>query len=209
MKVVASSKAPKNRIVYHKGGCIYAGRISPLNRKVRDIETVERKQKYCACKYCGGIAGELKVNKKPIARMEKNSGIKVHFDNFTETIYVQTEIGFWKMFYKNELGQYLLYHRNTYDENYSLGRLMHGDYHRQGDVKPADSITPLLNYIVSHDKAKKIIADDYRKLPKQTKKQKKYFNIAKRKAHRQEIRRVDFLFAMIENERKEKELAVI
>ena len=209
MKVVASKKALKNRIVYHKCGCIYAGRINPLNRKVREIQDVERKSKYCACKYCGGIAGELKVNKKQISRMEKNSGIKVYFDSFTETIYVQTENGFWKMFYKKDIGQYLLYHRNTYDATYSLGKLKHGDFHRQCDVKPADSITTHINYIVAHDKAKKIIADDYRKLPRQTKKQKKYFNIAKKKAHRQEVRRLDYLFAVIEKERMNKELMAI
>ena len=74
--------------------------------------------------------------------------------------------------------------------------------HRQRDMKSTASFEKILNYVIAHDKAKVIIQNDYRKLPQSTKKQKKYYEIAKRKEQRREIRRVrkriDELFSMIE-----------
>ena len=73
-----------------------------------------------------------------------------------------------------------------------------GDFHRQADVKPARAIESIIEYIIAHDKAKVIIMDDYRKLPKATKKQKKYYYAAERKQRRTDTRRIDFLFAALE-----------
>ena len=41
------------------------------------------------------------------------------FDKQTETLYIQTNIGFWKLFMKEELGMYLLYHCNKFNESMS------------------------------------------------------------------------------------------
>ena len=45
-------------------------------------------------------------------------------------------------------------------------------------------------YIIKHDEAKKIIADDYRKLPQNTRKEKKYYEIARKRDHRQKRRQL-------------------
>ena len=57
-----------------------------------------------------------------------------------------------------------------------------------------------VNYILDHDNAKKIMATDYRNLPKQTKKQKKYYNQAKKRERKKSTRRVLELFDKIEHE---------
>lgn len=53
-------------------------------------------------------------------------------------------------------------------------------------------------YVSNHDKAKEIIADDYKKLPQDTKKQRKYYRTAERKSKGRQIRRVDSIFLMLE-----------
>lgn len=55
-----------------------------------------------------------------------------------------------------------------------------------------------MEYIIAHDRAKITIMDDYRKLPKCTKKQKKYYKAAKRSDKKQAMRRLDSIFAALE-----------
>ena len=67
---------------------------------------------------------------------------------------------------------------------------MHGKYHRQSDVKQSTSPNRINNYIIKHDEAKKIIAVDYRNLPQSTRKEKKYYEIARKRDHRQKKRQL-------------------
>ena len=53
-------------------------------------------------------------------------------------------------------------------------------FHCQRDVLETDSVLSLVNYVIKHDKAKKIMQEDYRNLPRRTKKQKRYYEQAKR-----------------------------
>ena len=77
-------------------------------------------------------------------------------------------------------------------------------YHRQTDVKPTNSLHQLINYITEHDKAKLIIMDDYRKLPKTTARQRKYYRQAERKVKSRERKmariRIENLFRQIEEQ---------
>ena len=70
---------------------------------------------------------------------------------------------------------------------------MHDEYHRQTDVRADESLLKLVHYIEEHDRAKRTIIEDYKKLPQRTKKQKKYYKRAEQKARRMQIRRVDML----------------
>ena len=119
----------------------------------------------------------------------------------TETLYIQTDIGFWKVYLKQELGRYLLYHRNTYSKGMELKDAITGAFHRQGDVRATDSLEFIVEYIIAHDRAKVIMMDDYRKLPRSSRKQKRYFEAAKKKKRREEILRVDAILADLEKER--------
>lgn len=86
----------------------------------------------------------------------------------------------------------------------SFMQIVSGEYHRQGDVKPSLSIYRLIHYIVAHDRAKLIIMDDYRKLPRTTANQRKYYRKAEQKAKRLERKqsyiRIENLFKRIEEE---------
>lgn len=75
---------------------------------------------------------------------------------------------------------------------------INGEFHRQIDVKATESLEKIVDYIAAHDRARVTIMNDYRKLPRSTKKQKRYYEAAKHKDKRKAARRVDDIFAALE-----------
>lgn len=197
MLVVASSEVNKKQRVYHRCGCMYDRRIKPDNRLELSEEKALRKH-YKKCKYCSGMQGDVNIHKKAFVTWEHKKDMRFTFDKQTETLYIQTNIGFWKLFMKEELGMYLLYHCNKFNESMSYKESIHGDFHRQVDVKATESLEKIVDYIYAHDRAKVKIKDDYRKLPKSTKQQKKYYRAAERRDRRNAMRRLDMIFKSLE-----------
>ena len=197
MLVVGSSATPKKGRVYHKINCIYAKRIKFENRIEMSPKQAENR-KFCECKYCAGLKGDIRTHKKQIKNWEEKQKMTLTYHENSNTLYVQTEIGCWKIFRKAENGKYVLYHRNIYDKNMPTEEIFNGDYHRQKDMNTTESIDKIIHYIAAHDKANAIIMDDYHKLPQQSKKQKKYYRQAKRRVKAQSYRRLDSIFAMLE-----------
>lgn len=56
----------------------------------------------------------------------------------------------------------------------------------------------IVDYIAVHERAKVTIMNDYRKLPRSMKKQKQYYEVAKRKDKRKVVRRDDDIFVALE-----------
>lgn len=198
MEVIATMKHKKGHIVYHKPGCIYERKILPDNRWSLKPDKIEHSKKFCVCKYCEGLKGDVRVHRTVIAKWEKQKKAEFFFDEKTQTMYIRTKIGCWKFFLKEDIGKYLLYHRNEFDSSIDWQTLIYGEFHRQTDVKPTGNLMKLLEYIFAHDQAKIIIMDDYRKLPRATKQQRKYYRKAEEKERRKRIRTVDSLFAQLE-----------
>lgn len=165
LTVIGSAAVAKKNRIHHKDGCIYAKRIKIDNVKRISLEKAVEKN-VCFCKYCSGVKGDVRIQKKSYEKQKKKNSIQLHYDQNTDTLYASKKIGFWKILWKEELQSYILYHRNEYDKNISLESAVCGEYHRQRDVKPTDMLNILLDYIQAHDISKAIIADDYRKLPK-------------------------------------------
>lgn len=199
MLVVGSSETPKRERVYHKMNCMYARRIKIDNRIKMSISQAENRQ-FCECKYCAGLKGDVRTQAKQIQFWENKHNIKFIYQDNCDTLYIQTEIGFWKVYTNEENGKYLLYHCNVYNKDTSFVEASHGDFHRQSDMKATESLEKLIEYIVAHDKAKVIMMDDYHKLPRHSKKQKKYYKQAERRAKVQATRRLDSIFAMLEKQ---------
>ena len=112
MKVVVSMDASKRNRVYHRPDCVYAERIL-LQNKMTIPKIEAEKNKYHCCKYCGGLQGEVRVNRQ-IPVWEQKKHIKIDYDKQSEAVCVRTEIGCWKIFYNERIDRYMLYHRNTY-----------------------------------------------------------------------------------------------
>ena len=128
----------------------------------------------------------------------KEKGSAIYLDDCN--LYIITEMAAWKFKYDALKEQYKLYHHPFVSEEEKKVRVETLYFHRQKDVPATMSFIKDVNYIFNHDKAKKIMAIDYRNLPKQTKRQKKYYNQTKRRERKKSTRRVLELFEKIEHE---------
>ena len=192
--------------LYHRNWCPYAMKIDKKYR--REVsESKLRSKGYTECSWCGGLHGiYLGLKWEPKDFGMENRGAEFFWDRKFKGLCIQTSGGFWKILTSWSTGKYSLYHLNhgEYDRLKTVKQRITGSYHRQHDVKQTENINTILHYIVDHDKAKKIMDEDYRKLPKKTPKQRKYFRQAKQRQRRKENRRVDALFKQIQNERNER-----
>ena len=194
MRVVSTDKSCR---VYHKKGCPYAEKINPKKRITVDIDRRENR-KYRACKYCGGTEGWVKVFGKRPERKGKERRIKrCWYDKHSGYIFLKTNVGFWKAYWRMRDQKWLLFHLNYYDKTLSDKILQTRKFHRQRDVRPCVEFDSLVDYIVDHDRNKEIAEKDYRKLPQKTKKQKKIFKYYKKKKRRDYNRHMEQLFESI------------
>lgn len=201
MKLIGSKRIPIEKRKYHRSGCIYEKRIK--HKKSRPIEKIVHKENI-GCRYCTGLLGEVRVNKKNIDNFLQKHRMGMTCDASKKRVYVWTKIGFWKIQENNTTGKYILFHKNEYEDGMDLTEAMNGWYHRQKDVSESDDLFFILRYITEHDKAKAIIKDDYRKLPQRTKKEKRYYKIAQNKHRAKEAKRLDAIFDMLEKQREAK-----
>ncbi len=151
----------------------------------------------CACQYCNNFRVEIRTRADAMKSWEETYNLSIMYKY--NSLYVLTDMGCWRIFYKQDIGKYILYHKNYYDKSLEKNNAIMGKYHRQRDVKETESLERLMSYISKHDKAKAVIMDDYKKLPQTTKAQKKYYRQAKNRAHRSAVRRVDYLFSLLES----------
>ena len=201
MSVVVSIGS--NSRVYHRIGCPYEKRISEKYRMGMS-EKRARKKGYHFCKYCGAVKGLFRVQGDKLTRIARGMDEELRFEK--DTFFVRTDAGFWKFYWVKDAQGFVLYHRNTFNEAWSYESMMRGTFHRQKDVKATNAPKDILQYISAHDRAKKIIADDYRKLPRSTPKQKQYYKAAQSRDRRKKVRRVERLFELLANGADNREL---
>ena len=102
MLVVASRKIDKKNRIYHRCNCIYAKRIKMDNRKELTEKQAKKRQSR-ECSYCAGLEGDVRIHKKAIAIWERKKNMKFIYHKKSDTLYIQTTIGFWKEFMKEDL----------------------------------------------------------------------------------------------------------
>lgn len=187
------------KCAYHRANCLFEKKILPKNRLKL---TLDEAQEYGChpCPFCSGLKGDVFVHAGSFDYFSKSKGLNVFYDKANNLLYLWTNVGFWKII-ETHSGKYILWHRNYYSPEMSLEMGARGLFHRQGDVPATYSLDKIVNYIIAHDRAKEIITEDYRKLPRQTKKQKKYYAKAQKRQTKKDMQRIDFLFEQIEKER--------
>ena len=203
MKVIVSDAS--RRMVYHRSGCIYESRIKGAHRMTLRMNDAAG-YGYHECSCCSGLKGAVRVSRKQLNQAGRDISFEYLYDEKSDTLFIRTESGFWKIFHQKGKG-FLLYHANRYDQTKTFESLMHDFYHRQNDVLPTESLLKLIHYIVEHDKARNIILEDYKKLPQRTKKQKRYYKKAEQKARKLQIRRVDMLLDSLKTGKPVRHLA--
>lgn len=187
-------------MIYHKEDCPYVKRMSKKYKRHVSEERAKA-QGYHECSYCGGIHGTyINMRNDPTLYGREREDISISYDRIDRGICLRTSNGFWKVLIRGPVEAYKLWHLNHghFDASLSDKILMRRDFHRQADVKETVHMGKIIQYISRHDRAKRIIDDDWKKLPKSTPKQKKYYKQAKNRARRKQCKRVDELFKLLE-----------
>lgn len=196
--MVISKKS--DQMIYHEEDCPYAKRIRKKYRRHISEDTA-KEQGYHSCSYCGGLHGMyLKFRDNPNYFQIRQKGLSVSYDRIDRGLCFRTSNGFWKVLIRGPVETFKLWHLNHghFDPELPDKILMRRTFHRQMDVKETLNMGRIIQYISDHDRAKRIIDDDWKKLPKSTPKQKKYYKQARKRAKRKENRRIDELFKKLE-----------
>lgn len=195
-----ASKSHGERI-YHEQFCTYVRRMKVENRI--HFYTMEEAvgKGYRECNCCSFIGKKYHKELKEISLFAKDNHIKVWFVD--GEVYIETRIGAWKITSPGKSKKIFLNHANA--ENFLFckkenGKIIH-TYHAQSDIS-SKTIMGYLRYIDKHDRWRESVMYEYRKMPTSTKKQKKKYKNAKRKANRRAAWNV---LNMIETIRVERE----
>lgn len=133
MNVIVSMISVEGKKVYHRPDCVYVKRMKPQNRMSLSRKQAVEQGCRC-CRYCGGLRGEMRETAQILA-WQRDYRVSLDYVKKTDTLYVRTRIGCWKIFCQRDGALYLLFHRNTYSNSMPLEQAIQGDYHRQGDAK--------------------------------------------------------------------------
>lgn len=196
---VLISNASRKHIVYHSQWCSFARRIKPDNQTLITLDAAMNSYGCLPCKFCRGLRVDVVLHEKAISHWSEAYQMQFTYDISSNSLYIRTDIGFWKIkSLRNE--SYRLFHLNHFSKSAPVSVMMKWKFHYQQDAGEKKSLDQLVMYIHKHDIAMKTIADDYRKLPQDTKKQKKYYAQAKNRERRRSWRRMDSLFDQVERE---------
>lgn len=196
--MVISKKS--SQMIYHEEDCRYVKKMRSEHR-VYISESVALEKGYRPCSWCGGMHGVyLQLRTTPALYGKARDGLRESYDTIDKALCFRTEAGFWKILKQGEPATYRLWHLNhgDFDPAVSDRKLMRRSFHRQVDVKSTLKFGRIISYIHDHDKAKKIMDKDWKKLPNKTPKQRKYFKQAEKRERRKQNKRIDELFKKIE-----------
>ena len=189
-----------NRMIYHETGCPYVKKMKGKYDRYSSADAASA-HGYRACMYCGGIHGiYLKLQRYPNMYEKAKESMAFSFDRVDHGLCIRTDVGFWKVLENKSTGEYRLWHLNhgAFDPDIPDKQLMRRAFHRQADVKATKNVGRIIYYIANHDKAKRIMDDDWKKLPNKTPKQKKYYKQAAKREQRKQAKRLDELFKKLE-----------
>lgn len=173
---------------YHKlASCPHAKRIRH-RKSIPEGEAIQ--QGYCRCKYCGGMRYYL----QNFDFYLRNSGLEGKLESFYDREYdgicVRSGTGFWRITRNEENNLLQLYHLSAFDPELPPEKLMTRGFHRQKDMSETSQFGSLLYYIWRHDNDKYLYGNDWRKMPKATKQQRRYAKQAKKRERNKSIRNV-------------------
>ena len=183
--MVIGALCSKNRI-FHYPNCIYVSRINPENLISFDSKDDARACGYRQCVYCSRIIRYYEQDKIAIDRFISTHHLKMYIED--DSMYIDNESACWKITTVSDGEGLILYHGNT--ERYERlemkdGHIQH-HYHLQ-KYRGNRDIMSMLKYIIEHDKWKSEHANDYKSMPKRTKRQRKEYRKAAKLAKRRKI----------------------
>ena len=182
--------------IYHRSGCRYAKRIQVKNRM--DMPFAEAKHYgYRPCKRCNTMEYVYESEWCNIDYFRRKKDIEYLFKD--GILYIKTNVSCWKIIYSKKSERVVLYHRNSCDIPVDFTKPENEQYHLQKDCASAITINALLKYIYEHDRYREA---QERGVELTSFTSKKSRILAARSKRREQYRRVDDLFAMLEQNNK-------
>jgi hypothetical protein len=194
-KVIISTKEK----VFHEEFCPYVTRIqSQHRRRINEEKAIEKG--YCECKFCRSVKGL-------VYKYRQLSNFDICYDAVDDALCVRTDVGFWKLIWREQYGNWVLFHMNhrgykMFNPELPSKILMRGSFHRQEDFKATTSVAKALQYIESHDKAYRLGEEDYKRMPKNTQKQRLRYRQQRNRKQRESIHNVLTIINNLEKEKK-------
>lgn len=184
---------------YHEMFCPYSNAIYKSNR-IYISEEDAIKRGYRECKFCHSVRGI-------VYKYKALNNLEISYDKIDDALCVRTQIGFWKLCWRDQQQAWYLFHMNhkgwkSFNDKYPSKFLMRGSFHRQDDFPPTTSISKAISYIDSHDKNYKIAEENVQKMSKTNSKQRKWYRIQKERKKREKIKNVFSIFKEIERAKK-------
>jgi len=182
------------RSVFHEQFCPYVNRIAKKYRKqIREDYAIM--DGYCECKFCRSVRG--------IVYKYRKYGYNVFYDAVDDAFCMKTNVGFWKLIWRENIEKWHLFHMNhkgwkSFNPDLPAKTLMRGSFHRQEDFRPTTKVSSAIKYILAHDKNYQLAEEDIRKVPKKTQYQKKRYNQQKKRKKKESIKNVYRIFNTLE-----------
>jgi len=152
------------------------------------------------CKCCSTVRFHLTYERKALDRFV--SGKSMTYKIIGDSMYVKTDISCWKIIYDPSKLDYVIFHRNKSSAPIDFDHPEREHYHRQKDKQGAPTMEACFRYIRSHDsfrKSEQLAGGDLKRMNISPRYQKQVQNRRKR----QERRRLDAIFAALEQQNPE------
>ena len=182
--------------VYHRPGCRYAKRIQVKNSM--DMSVDEAKcYGYRPCKCCNTMEYVYESEWCCIDYFRRRKDMEYLFKD--GILYIKTNVSCWKLIYNKTTERVMLYHRNRCDKPVDFTKPENEQYHMQKDYANTMKIKPLLIYIYEHDRYREAQEKGV-ELTSFTSERSRI--LAAKSKRREQRRRLDDLFAMLERNNK-------
>lgn len=191
--------------IFHHPQCAYVSRIRGKNKVFFYAQGEAREKGYRICNCCSRMGKYYRKEKNQIQDFAKKNRMKIWL--YDGSVYLETEVAPWKIIAAGQQHKMFLYHGNheRYENLNKKNGMIQYHYHSQNDAR-SKSILGYMNYIVRHDRWREEIKDEYKRLPKNTKKQRELYNHKKKRARRNAIH---YVHNLIEKLKLENSYAVI
>ena len=192
----------KRTKVFHDVKCECVAAIDNCDRGMVDLTNTDITG-LIPCSHCRTLTYIFEKNSEDYISQMKSMNLTYRLTPYW--LLVQTEISFWKIGFDAKRNRFYLFHGNKSPISSEVLDHAHSDYHRQGDVRYAYSITKYLRYIHSHDVYRKREDGDIRVLTYGKRHKNKLAKRIKNKRRRKELARTYEILGMLEQERRNKE----
>jgi hypothetical protein len=185
------------RGAYHETWCPYARKIQRTHRAYLSEEKAIRRG-YTECKYCHSPRGF-------VTKYQKDPSIKsdISYDPVDDAFCVRTNVGFWKLIWRNNVQNWQLFHMNhtgwdCFNPELPNKKLMRGSFHRQIDFSSTTSLRKAISYIEEHDKVYALAKNGIKNLPENNSKNRYNKKRVKNAQKRKSVRNVYKIFEELE-----------